>query len=285
MKVLLIGTGLIGGSFVLGLKEKYPQPLKIFGFDKDPNHAIEAEKRGIINKIVADWRAMAQTADLIILAIPVNAIILELKDVLDACGHQTLVVEMGSTKADICQKLVNHPRRNQFLAAHPMAGTEYSGPQSAFSELFQNKVMIFCEAHLTQKQMLDQFKSLCALFDMRLAEMTPQQHDLHLAFVSHLSHVSSFALSHTVLSKETGEKEIFEMAGSGFASTVRLAKSSPEMWTPIFLQNKGNLEEALEAYINSLQHFLAQLKSGDEEGLKAYMQEANRIKPIIDDLP
>ena len=284
MKIALIGTGLIGGSFVLGLKQKSTESIEVIGIDKTESHLAEAQKRGIIDRSASDWREVVPEADLVVLAIPVDAIVNILPDVLSACGSNTLVVDFGSTKEAICASVANHPKRSQFLAAHPIAGTEYSGPGAAFPDLFSEKVMILCEEQKTNDHLKSDFLALCDHFSVRIAYMTPQQHDLHLAFVSHLSHISSFALSNTVLGKETTENQIFEMAGSGFASTVRLAKSSPEMWAPILLQNKQHLLSGLRSYIIALESFLNSLEKHDEAGLKQLMTDANRIKAILDDI-
>src|SRR5690606_24061174 len=180
------------------------------------------------------------------LSIPVDRAVTELPKILDAISDNALVLDVGSTKAPICKAVETHPRRRNFLAAHPIAGTEFSGPTAAIKGLFQNKTNIICEVEKTAFKLQEQALQLFALLGMRIRYMNPEAHDKHIAYVSHLSHISSFMLGKTVIEKEKNERDIFDMAGSGFASTVRLAKSSPDMWTPIFKQNKVNVIETLE---------------------------------------
>jgi len=282
MKLGVIGVGLIGGSFALGLKEFIPD-LEVLGVDRNADNLTKAIELGVIDEI-SDLESVCNQADAIVLSIPVNAIKSVLPSLLDQVSENQLVVDFGSTKKAICDAVKNHPNRANFLAAHPIAGTEYSGPEAAFADLFKQKVMISCEEELTGKNQRTLFHELCAHFKMSMRQMTAEAHDLHLAFVSHLSHITSFALSNTVLEKKDTEDHIFDMAGSGFASTVRLAKSSPDMWAPIFEENKSHLLEGLMSYIEQLQSFKTSLENGDESALKAFMGKANQIKEIVDRL-
>lgn len=281
MKVTLIGVGLISGSFSLGLKKTYEGAMHVCGVDKDEEALKKAKALGIIHNIKPMAEAVAE-ADVIAIGIPVDALSLLLPEILDNCQKDAVVIDFGSTKKAICASVADHPKRVNFVAAHPIAGTEYSGPEAAFASLLEEKVMILCEEEKSGKAQLELFNELCWMLEMRISKMDPAEHDLHLAFVSHLSHVSSFALSQAVMEKEKSEEHIFDMAGSGFASTARLAKSSPEMWSPIFIQNKEHLLEGLSAYIDQLNDFKVLLENGDEEGLKSYMQGANKIKDIVD---
>jgi len=281
MNVTLIGVGLISGSFALGLKKTYEGSLHVCGVDKDEQALQKAKALGIIHSIKPLNEAVAE-ADVIGIGIPVDALVKILPEILDDCKQNALVIDFGSTKKAICEVVAHHPKRTNFVAAHPIAGTEYSGPEAAFASLFEQKVMIVCEEEKSGSKQLELFRELCQMLEMRLTSMNPAEHDLHLAFVSHLSHVSSFALSQAVMQKERSEQRIFDMAGSGFASTVRLAKSSPEMWSPIFLQNKEHLLEGLSTYINQLQQFKSLLENEDTQGMKDYMKEANRIREIVD---
>lgn len=283
MNVTLIGVGLISGSFALGLKKTYEGSLHVCGVDQNEETLQKAKALGIIHQSKPLPEAVAE-ADVVAIGIPVDALVKLLPEVLNACKEDALVIDFGSTKKAICESVAHHPKRSNFIAAHPIAGTEYSGPEAAFASLFEQKVMIVCEEEKSGKKQLELFRELCQMLDMRLTSMNPAEHDLHLAFVSHLSHVSSFALSQAVMQKEKSEQRIFDMAGSGFASTVRLAKSSPEMWSPIFLQNKEHLLEGLSAYIDQLQQFKTLLESEDASGMKSYMKEANRIREIVDRL-
>jgi prephenate dehydrogenase len=191
------------------------------------------------------------------------------------------VVDAGSTKEDICKSVENHPKRRNFLAMHPIAGTEHSGPTAAIEGLFKGKTNIVCEVEKTTFKLQEKALKLFTDIGMRIRYMNPVDHDKHIAYMSHLSHISSFMLGKTVIDKERNERDIFDMAGSGFASTVRLAKSSPEMWTPIFKQNKTNVIETLEEYIINLTHFKELMKQDDFDAIYEEMASTNHIKDIL----
>jgi prephenate dehydrogenase len=280
MKATVIGLGLIGGSIALGLR-KAGLTKEILGVDVNPGHGIKAVELGLVDKIVTEDVALA-TSDLIVLSIPVNALNAFLPAVLDAIKKDAVVIDAGSTKAAICKSVANHPKRAQFVAAHPIAGTENSGPQAAFHGLFKGKTNIICEAG---KSSIDALKVAMQIFDaleMKTIFMEAEEHDRHVAYVSHLSHVSSFLLGQTVLDIEKDEKNIFDLAGSGFASTVRLAKSSPDMWTPIFEQNVEYLSQALLEYIMHLQKFHYHLMKHDTKEIHRIMSKANEIRRVLD---
>ncbi|MBL7861620.1 MAG: prephenate dehydrogenase [Cyclobacteriaceae bacterium] len=280
MKATVIGLGLIGGSIALGLR-KAGLTKEILGVDVNPGHGIKAVELGLVDKIVTEDVALA-TSDLIVLSIPVNALNAFLPAVLDAIKKDAVVIDAGSTKAAICKSVANHPKRAQFVAAHPIAGTENSGPQAAFHGLFKGKTNIICEAG---KSSIDALKVAMQIFDaleMKTIFMEAEEHDRHVAYVSHLSHVSSFLLGQTVLDIEKDEKNIFDLAGSGFASTVRLAKSSPDMWTPIFEQNVEYLSQALLEYIMHLQKFHYHLMKHDTKEIHRIMSMANEIRRVLD---
>ncbi|PSR52799.1 prephenate dehydrogenase [Adhaeribacter arboris] len=279
MKLCIIGIGLLGGSFALGLKEILPD-LTVVGVDNNPEHAQKAIELKIVEQILSMDIAVAES-NLIVLATPVNAIISLLPRVLDLVSTSAVVIDLGSTKELICAAVQNHPKRNQFVAVHPIAGTEYSGPEAAFTTLLKEKTMIICEQEKSHPTAVTLIEDLCRKLEMRISYMDAASHDLHLAYVSHLSHISSFALGITVLEKEKNEQNIFDMAGSGFSSTVRLAKSSPDMWAPIFTQNGKNISEALSSYIEILKHFKNTIDNQDEKSSYALMQEANEIRRIL----
>ena len=218
---------------------------------------------------------------MVIVSIPVDATVKLLPTVLDKIPDTALVVDAGSTKVDICRAVENHPKRRNFLAMHPIAGTEHSGPSAAMEGLFVGKTNIVCEVEKTTFKLQEKALKLFADIGMRIRYMNPEAHDKHIAYVSHLSHISSFMLGKTVIEKEKNERDIFDMAGSGFASTVRLAKSSPEMWTPIFEQNKTNVIETLEEYISNLSHFKDMMKQNDFDGIFNEMKNTNHIKDIL----
>ena len=276
--IYIIGVGLIGGSLAIDIKKKYPNVI-IHGISRKETTLDEALSLHLIDK-KATLDAIVD-ADLVIISIPVDATVKLLPTILDKIPDTGLVIDAGSTKEAICKVVENHPKRRNFLAMHPIAGTEYSGPSAAISDLFVGKTNIICEVEKTtfklQEKALELFQSL----GMRIRYMNPEAHDKHIAYVSHLSHISSFMLGKTVMDKEKNERDIFDMAGSGFASTVRLAKSSPEMWTPIFKQNKQNVIETLEEYIENLTQFKELMQADDFEAIFNEMKETNYIKDIL----
>ena len=278
MKVCIIGVGLIGGSFALGLRKNDPG-VKIFGIDARKEHLEKAQNIGIID--VSTELEEVGDADLVILSIPVNVVPEVLEKVLNLIDEKTLVIDMGSTKESICKAVADHPRRRNYLAAHPIAGTEFSGPEAAFDGLFEGKTTIICEVEKTAFQLQERALELFRGLGMRIRYMDPKAHDRHIAYVSHLSHISSFMLGKTVLEKEKNERDIFDLAGSGFASTVRLAKSSPAMWTPIFEQNKKNVLETLTEYINNLSGFRTLLENNNFPEIYQEMEQTNHIKKVL----
>ena len=278
MKVCIIGVGLIGGSFALGLKKNEPQ-VKIYGIDARKDHLEKAKNLGVIDE--AAELAEVGDANLVIIAVPVNAAPKVLEEVLDLVHEKSLVIDMGSTKQSICAAVENHPRRRNFLAAHPIAGTEFSGPEAAFHGLFEGKTTIICEVEKTAFQLQEKALEIFRNMGMRIRYMNPQAHDRHIAYVSHLSHISAFMLGKTVLEKEKNERDIFDLAGSGFASTVRLAKSSPAMWAPIFEQNKDNVLETLTEYIQNLTGFKSLLENENYPEIFREMEQTNHIKKVL----
>ncbi len=280
MNICIIGLGLLGGSTALGLKAS-SRRYRIVGVDVNRDHAAQALSIGIANKILPLEEGVQQ-AEVVILATPVNVIITLLPEVLDMIPEKTVVIDLGSTKELICRQVDQHPRRGRFVAGHPIAGTEYSGPQAAFAQLLPGKQMILCQKQQSDADALEMAENLFKLkLKMRISYMSAADHDRHIAYVSHLSHISSFALSNTVLDQEKNEQSIFEMAGSGFSSTVRLAKSGPDMWAPIFTQNTQNISQALGAYIKNLQQFKEILDAQNEKKSRRWMQKANGIRRIL----
>ncbi|MBP9925999.1 MAG: prephenate dehydrogenase [Cyclobacteriaceae bacterium] len=279
MKTTIIGLGLIGGSIALALR-KAGLATELIGVDMSSANAMKAVELGLVDRILPEDEAIAK-ADLIIVAIPVNALHAFLPAVLDAVKKDGVVIDTGSTKGLICKSVSNHPKRLQFVAAHQIAGTENSGPTAAFLGLFKGKTNIICEASKSSEHALDTARKVFDALEMNTIFMEAEEHDRHVAYVSHLSHVSSFLLGQTVLDIEKDEKNIFNLAGSGFASTVRLAKSSPEMWTPIFEQNVEYLSQALLEYIMHLQKFHYHLMKRDTKELHRIMSKANEIRRVL----
>ncbi|MEM5538719.1 prephenate dehydrogenase [Olleya sp. AS48] len=276
--IYIIGVGLIGGSLALDIKNKRPE-VSVYGIDNSEDHLNQALELGVI-----DHKAVLEDldkADLVVLAIPVDASVIVLPQVLDKISDFTLVADVGSTKSDICKVVENHKRRRNFLAMHPIAGTEFSGPKAAIRDLFNQKTNIICEVEKTAFKLQEKAVSLFTDIGMRMRYMNPESHDKHIAYVSHLSHISAFMLGKTVIEKEKNERDIFDMAGSGFESTVRLAKSSPAMWTPIFKQNKTNVVETLDDYIANLTQFKKLIENDDFEGVFNEMKDTNYIKQIL----
>jgi prephenate dehydrogenase len=282
MNIGVIGLGLIGGSFALAAKE-HLEDVVLYGADQNQAHLEEAIESGIVDQSLSP--ELYPKMDVMILAIPVNAASLLILNILDQINDNALLFDAGSTKASICKIVSLHPKRNQFLATHPIAGTEFSGPSAAFADLYVNQTQILCEAQKTRPDLLEWAVQFFRLMKMNIEEMDPQAHDQHIAYVSHISHISSFMLGKTVMEKEQDERTIFDMAGSGFASTVRLAKSSPEMWTPIFEQNSVNILEVLNEYIANLKEFKKLLENKNWSAMHEQMQEINAIKTILEGIP
>jgi prephenate dehydrogenase len=280
MRTTIIGLGLIGGSIAIDLR-KSGLAATLTGVELNTDHAQRALQIGLIDTVCSLEEAV-KNSDLIITAIPVNAIRAVLLKVLDLIGDQAVVIDTGSTKSQICKAIEHHSRRSQFVAAHPIAGTENSGPDAAFSGLFKQKTNIICEQEKSSKHALDLANRIFDTLEMRTILMDPIEHDKHVAYVSHLSHVSAFLLGQTVLDIEQDEKNIFNLAGSGFASTVRLAKSSPDMWAPIFEQNAEYLSQALLEYIMHLQKFQYHLMKRDVKELHKIITGANRIRKTLE---
>ncbi|VXC29179.1 Prephenate dehydrogenase [Flavobacterium sp. 9AF] len=277
-KFVIIGLGLIGGSLSLDIKANRNNTV-IFGIDANEEHVLKAKELGIIDEIGTEEDLI--DAHWVIVAVPVDKSIAVLVQVLDKINSNAIVFDVGSTKNKICEELRNHSNRRNFIAAHPIAGTEFSGPQAAMKGLFVERTNIICEVEKTafvfQEKALELFKQI----GMRIRYMDPFSHDKHIAYMSHLSHISSFMLGKTVIEEEKNERDIFDMAGSGFESTVRLAKSSPAMWTPIFEQNKEQVIKSLSEYITNLNIFKDLLEQDNYKEVFKTLSETNRIKQIL----
>lgn len=278
MKVYVIGIGLIGGSMALDIKTLYPE-AKIYGIDANESHLEEAIALGVV-EAGATFDELVD-ADFVIVSVPVDVALIVLPKVLDVVGEKTIVFEVGSTKTPICEAVANHPKRRNFIATHPIAGTEFSGPSAAIKGLFKGKTNIICEVEKTTFKLQEKALQLFTAMGMRIRYMDPKSHDKHIAYVSHLSHISAFMLGKTVINKEKDEQDIFDMAGSGFESTVRLAKSSPAMWTPIFKQNRKQVVKTLDEYISNLSKFKELLENEDYDAIYNEMQSVNKIKEIL----
>jgi prephenate dehydrogenase len=277
--VTIVGVGLIGGSFSLGLKD-HGMVKKVIGVSRSGNTARKALDLGIIDEVLPLEEAIIQS-DLIYVAIPVDATLPVMKTILDQVNSKQIVADAGSTKFALCKFLSDHPKRNRFVATHPMWGTEYSGPEAAVHDAFRGRSCVICEREKSDPEALALIEKIYTILGMSLVNMEAESHDVHAAYVSHISHITSFALANTVLEKEKEEDAIFELAGGGFESTVRLAKSSPSMWGPIFMQNRENVLDVLNEHITQLRKFKSCLEKENYDYLLQLMENANKIRRIL----
>ncbi len=280
MTVAVIGIGLIGGSLAVDLRRR-GFTNKIIGVDSNMHHKNIAQLCGLVDENETLESAIDKS-DLIILSTPVNTNCTMLPSILDMiAGTSKVVTDMGSTKGSIAEISKNHPARGRYVAVHPMAGTEYSGPLAAIGKLFDYKTAIICDRELSDNDALEKVESMLDLLNMHKVYMNSVDHDMHVAYISHISHITSFSLALSVLDKEHEEHNILTLAGGGFESTVRLAKSSAETWAPIFLENAGYIIEVMDTYIEKMNAFRKMIDEKDMNGLKALMEEANKIRKIL----
>ena len=277
-KIYVIGVGLIGGSFAIDMRKLFPKST-IIGIDKSEIHLQKALELKLIDE--TSELSKINNPDIIVISVPVKSILNILPIVLKSVNNNSLVIDFGSTKKNICQIVKDHPNRQNFLATHPIAGTEFSGPAAAHEGLFEGKNIIICDKDKTDKSILERGLKIFNIMKMKIGYMDSDSHDKHIAYVSHLSHISSFMLGKTVMDEEKNEKNIFDMAGSGFESTVRLAKSSPEMWTDIFEDNKKNISKSLDDYIENLAHINSLIKKNRFNEVESQLKSTNYIKTIL----
>jgi prephenate dehydrogenase len=277
-KITIVGVGLIGGSLAIQLHEKKISS-RLIGVEANEFHAQQAVELELVDEILPLDDAIKQS-EVIILAIPVDKMVAVLPQVMNKIDQQ-IVIDVGSTKQQLLDSIKNHPRRGRYVSTHPMWGTEYSGPQAAVKGAFENTAVIICNAAESDEDALNWTRAMYKKIGMHLLEMEAAAHDLHAAYVSHISHITSFALANTVLEKEKEEDAIFELASAGFASTVRLAKSNPAMWVPIFMQNRDNVLDVLNEHISQLRKFKACLEKENVEYLTELIENANKIRRII----
>ena len=280
MNVTIIGLGLIGGSLALSLRQ-HGLAQHLIGVENSAAHARRALELGLVDTIETDLAAAVRRADLVVVAVPVDAMVAVLPLVLDLITPQQVVIDVGSTKQALLAAVAGHPRRGRFVAAHPMAGTEHSGPEAAVSGLFEGKTVVLCDAEHSDADAVQLVEKLFQALPMRLLYLNGADHDVHTAYVSHISHITSFALALTVLEKEKEEQRIFDLASGGFESTVRLAKSAPATWVPIFRQNRLNVLDVLDEHLHQLQVLRELLASEDYEGLTEQIRQANHIRKIL----
>jgi len=278
MKITIIGTGLIGGSLSLTLRTK-GLATHVIGVEKNEDHAKRALELGLVDEL-ADLSTAVQKSDLVVLAIPINAAEAMLPEILDQVDQQ-VVMDVGSTKKIICESVASHLKRGRFVATHPMWGTEYSGPDAAVKTAFADKATVICSKEESDADAVELVENIYKALGMHLLYMKADDHDVHVAYVSHISHITSFALANTVLEKEREEDAIFELASGGFESTVRLAKSNPAMWVPIFMQNRDNVLDVLNEHIAQLRKFKACLEKENYDYLQELIEHANGIRRIL----
>ena len=279
MKLFLIGTGLIGGSMTKDLRN-FLGNVQIHGIDKNELSVKRAKNIGLID--IIDSLENLNIADRVILSVPVSESVKILPSILDNLNKDALVWDVGSTKFSLCKSVEKHSKRDQFLATHPIAGNELSGPEASIENLFNGKIQILCQTNKTRPDLLQWAESIFNLMEMKIRYMEPEEHDKKMAIVSHLSHISSFMLGKTVMESEKNNQNILDFAGSGFESTVRLAKSSPEMWSSIFKDNRENILEILNTYIDNLKQFQLKIENEDYIDLKNQMIKTNELKEILD---
>lgn len=277
--VTIVGVGLISGSFALALKEK-GLAKNIIGVSRTQASLDKAKELGIIDEALALEEAVKKS-DFIYVAIPVDVTVPVMTQIMDIINDEQIVADAGSTKYALCKSLKHHPKRKRFVATHPMWGTEYSGPEAAVREAFKGRSCVICEREKSDEDAVDTVENIYKALGMRIVYMNAENHDIHAAYVSHISHITSFALANTVLEKEKEGDAIFELAGGGFESTVRLAKSNPSMWAPIFMQNRENVLDVLNEHISQLRKFKASLEKENLEYLTELMVNANKISKII----
>lgn len=277
--VTIVGVGLISGSFSLALKEK-GLAKNIIGVSRTEASIRKAKELGIIDEALPLDEAVRKS-DLIYVAIPVDVTVPVMQQVMNLAGDHQIIADAGSTKHALCAALTNHPKRARFVATHPMWGTEYSGPEAAVRDAFKGRACVICEKEKSDPVAVTTIEDIYRQLGMHIIYMDAESHDLHTAYVSHISHITSFALANTVLEKEKEEDTIFELASAGFESTVRLAKSNPAMWIPIFMQNKENVLDVLNEHISQLRKFKSCLEKDNYDYLAELIRNANKIQKII----
>ena len=277
-KIAIVGIGLIGGSLAIQLHEK-KLSSRLVGVDVNKEHAKKAVELELVDEVMSLDDAIKQS-DVIILAVPVDAMLKLVPSILDKIDKQ-IVIDLGSTKSQLIELVKDHPKRGRYVATHPMWGTEYSGPESAVRDAFTGRACVICEKEKSDTDAVETIEKVYRDLGMHILYMNAPDHDIHVAYVSHISHITSFALANTVLEKEKEEDAIFELASAGFESTVRLAKSNPSMWAPIFMENRENVLDVLNEHISQLRKFKASLEKENIEYLRELIENANKIRRIL----
>jgi prephenate dehydrogenase len=277
--ITIVGVGLISGSFSLALKER-GLVRNVIGVSRTPESIRKAKELGLIDEALPLEEAVKKS-DLVYVAIPVDVTVPVMRQIMDLVTDKQIVADAGSTKLALCESLTGHPMRSRFVAMHPMWGTEYSGPEAAVRDAFRGRACVICEREKSAPDAVEVMEKLYTDMGMHMVYMDANSHDMHAAYISHISHITSFALANTVLEKEKEDNAIFELAGGGFESTVRLAKSNPSMWLPIFMQNKEHVLDVLNEHIAQLRKFKSCLEKDNADYLRELMENANKIGRII----
>jgi prephenate dehydrogenase len=277
--ITIVGVGLIGGSFSLALKDR-GLVRNVIGVSRSDGSLDKAKELGLIDEALPLAEAVKKS-DLIYVAIPVDATIPMMRQIMDLVTDKQIVADAGSTKKALCESLAGHPMRHRFVATHPMWGTEYSGPEAAVHNAFTGRTCVVCERERSDPDAVEVMEDLYRQLGMLLVNMDADSHDMHAAYISHISHITSFALANTVLEKEKEDEAIFDLAGGGFESTVRLAKSNPSMWLPIFSQNRDHVLDVLNEHIAQLRKFKSCLEKENYDYLRELMENANKIRRIL----
>jgi prephenate dehydrogenase len=280
MNICVIGLGLIGGSFALAVK-KHSLAERVYGVDSSPRNAAKALELGLVDEIV-EFDKVTEVANIVAIATPVDTIPQLAIKLLNNISDNQIVMDMGSTKEELCELISLHPHRSRFVATHPMWGTEHSGPEAAVEGAFAGCNTVICEAERSHSDAIAEIENIFKAIGMNIMYMPAEKHDTHAAYVSHISHITSFILATTVLEKERESDTILDLAGGGFDSTVRLAKSSPDMWIPILMQNKYNVLDVLREYIHQLEIFRKALEKENRDEIRQTIERANTIRKILD---
>jgi prephenate dehydrogenase len=275
----IVGVGLISGSFSLALKER-GLVRNVIGVSRTTASIDKALELGLIDEALP-LDAAVDKSDLVYVAIPVDATVPVMRQIMDRVTGKQIVADAGSTKHVLCDSLATHPMRSRFVATHPMWGTEYSGPEAAVRDAFTGRACVICEKEKSDADAVAIMEGIYKQLGMHIVYMDAHSHDMHAAYISHISHITSFALANTVLEKEKEENTIFELAGGGFESTVRLAKSNPAMWLPIFKQNREHVLDVLNEHITQLRKFKSCLEKENYDYLQELMEHANEISRIL----
>jgi prephenate dehydrogenase len=276
LNIGIIGLGLMGGSLAKAVK-RYGIAKKVYGFTNSEKNKKDILELNLVDELV-DLETLKKVSDVIILAIPVDAIINMFPNFLEI-SKNTTIIDMGSTKEYIVKNIPKDIRKN-FIAAHPMTGTEKSGPKAAIDDLYEGKTVVLCDLEDNENLHVNKAFKIFQAIGMRIVVMDSAQHDIHACFMSHLPHVISFSLANTVMNHED-PKSIIALAAGGFKDMSRIAKSSPRMWSDIFKQNRKNLLASIDLFESQLQNARKMLEEENYELLEEWMKKANTLHEIL----